>query len=175
MELSLLFFSLCVLKWWRPLCCSPGTLQYDVHVRTTVRDVMMMYSKDRYMENFGWWYHTMVKNGYTSVLINPANLGVSRSVKGVTEWRGDEGWGEVWSGSSDGWVGWWRWLGPCDLWFSRTLLPCFHHPLLPYATPLLCVDVCIVCDVWWVWWVWCVMGVMGVMGVVWLVWFPDPS
>ena len=42
----------------------------------------------------------MVKNGYTSQ-INPANLGVSRSVKRVTEWRGDEGWGEGWSESSD--------------------------------------------------------------------------
>ena len=40
------------LKWQTPLCCSPGTLQYDIHnVRTTVHDIMMMYSKERYMEN----------------------------------------------------------------------------------------------------------------------------
>ena len=31
---------------------SPGMLQYDVHdIRPTVRDVMVMYSKERYMEN----------------------------------------------------------------------------------------------------------------------------
>jgi len=46
--ISGLFFFLCV-KVTKTLCCSPGTLQYDVHdVRPTVRDVMMMYSKERY-------------------------------------------------------------------------------------------------------------------------------
>ena len=49
----------------------------------------------------------MVKNGYTSVLnVTVANLGVSRSVEGVTQWRGDEWRGEVWSGSSDGSAYW---------------------------------------------------------------------
>ena len=46
MELYLGFFpSVLVTK---SFCCSPGTLQYD---RATVHDLMMMYSKKRYMVN----------------------------------------------------------------------------------------------------------------------------
>ena len=48
--ISAFFFPLCF-KVTKTFVLLSWHVQYDVHVRTTVRDVMMMYSKDRYMEN----------------------------------------------------------------------------------------------------------------------------
>ena len=44
------FFSFSVLKWQTPLCCSPGTLTVRCS-QCKYNNVMMMYCKERYMEN----------------------------------------------------------------------------------------------------------------------------